>query len=763
MGQRSSRGPHARVAAPAPPSRSISPPPRETAPPQGTRILLAAAVAIGAALRVGLPFRNVFMQGFVNFQTSDSWYHTRLIDNLARNFPHSLHTDPYAAAGGMAVPVGPLFDFSVAGAARLLAFGMPSQRMLEIVAAFSPVVYALLTVIVVFAIGRRLFDPLTGLLAAALLATTPGPFLDRTIVGYVDHHAAEALLSAVTLLFLARAFARIRGGSGRQAVAAESAVAGVALGGYLMTWTSGSFLVFIIAAWAGFQYAVDHLRGAPSDRVARVLLPALLVAALVVVLFEDARVPQHDVRLLALAGAFAGVVTLEVLRRGWQRLKLPPALFVAAGAGVAVLALVAVSIAAPRTFGDVLNNVRRLIPDAAAQTVGEARPLFAVDTVTSALRAWAEFRSTFFLAMPALVLLGVDIWRKRVEERGLLFIWTVVAMLATIGQNRFGYYLSIELALLAGWLSARLLRWAGATNETARARYLTDGVVVLVSAVVFYPNIPPALRSARLDFGMPVQWHAALDWMRSSTPDPFGDREQYYALEAAKQPAYTVMNWWDYGYWVMRVGRRVPVANPTQKGAYESARFFTETDEGEAEKLLSAAHARYVITGEELPPRNVPSATPWQRWFEAMPLWGNRDFQQYYQAFYEKNAAGRLVPTRVFSPQYYRSMMSRLYFYGARAANPANATWVMTFEVRRQARGGQYREITSSRLFENYEAGLQYFQSLGQGNHMVAGRDPGRTCIPLPAMAHLRLAYDSPNPSSAFPETPSVRIFEVVE
>ena len=31
--------------------------------------------------------------------------------------------------------------------------------------------------------------------------------------------------------------------------------------------------------------------------------------------------------------------------------------------------------------------------------------------------------------------------------------------------------------------------------------------------------------------------------------------------------AFSVMNWWDQGYWIMQTGRRVPVSNPTQSGA----------------------------------------------------------------------------------------------------------------------------------------------------------------------------------------------------
>lgn len=749
-------------------ARGAAAPVEEQAEPPAAsdRIFLAAILAIGAGLRVWLPFLHVFGGPYVNFQTHDSWFHIRLVDNLVRNFPHPLHTDPYAAAGGMPVPSGPLFDFLIVSAAGLVSFGTPSTATVETVAAFAPVVLALVTVAATYAIGRRMFDSLTGLLAAALLATLPGPFLDRTVLGYVDHHAAEACFSALTLLWLTRALQRHRAGGARatRETVVASVAAGVALGAYLITWTSGAFLVFILAAWAAAQYTLDHARRAASDRVLVALGPAIGTAAIVLMLFEDSRVPQHDIRLAALAGTAGTLVMLEGLRRFWARLKWPPFLFVAGVLATGVVAATAFALVAPGTFRGVLANVGRMAPGSTAQTVGEARPLFGVDAVTSALRAWFEFRATFFLAAPAILLLLADVWRRRVEERGLLVVWTIVAMLATIGQSRFGYYLSIELALMAGWLSARLLRWAGATSEAPRARLLADAVVVIVAAVVFYPSIPAALRTAQWDLGPPRHWHAALEWMRTSTPEPFADPNQYFAPDASPpvQPAYTVMNWWDHGYWLMRIARRVPVANPTQNGAVEAARFFMETDEREAARLLGEARARYIVTGEELPPRNVASATPWQRWFEAMPVWTNRDPSLFYQVFFERRSSGSLVPVRLFNAAYYMTMTSRLYMFGGEAVPAVNSTWVVTYENRTGTDGGRFLEITSSRLFDSYDAATRHVAAIGPGKHLIAGRDPRRSCIPLPALDLVKRVYDSPEVSAAFAGIPAVRIFEVV-
>src|SRR6185437_82497 len=106
---------------------------------------------------------------FVNVQTHDSWYHLRLIEYDVRHFPRALHFDPYLQPAGDQVPTGPLFDWMTAAVARPICGSQPDTACVDRIAAFASPVAALLTLVVVFQIGRTLFDPVAGLVAAALL------------------------------------------------------------------------------------------------------------------------------------------------------------------------------------------------------------------------------------------------------------------------------------------------------------------------------------------------------------------------------------------------------------------------------------------------------------------------------------------------------------------------------------------------------------------------------------------------------------------
>jgi AglB core domain len=88
------------------------------------------------------------------------------------------------------------------------------------------------------------------------------------------------------------------------------------------------------------------------------------------------------------------------------------------------------------------------------------------------------------------------------------------------------------------------------------------------------------------------------------------------------------MAWWDYGYEIIRLGRRVPVANPTQAGAEIAGRFFTATNEVEAARVLEEAFARYVIAHAELP--ILPRGPVLQGKFETLLAWAGKDISRYW-------------------------------------------------------------------------------------------------------------------------------------
>ena len=201
--------------------------------------MLVAILAIAAGLRVWAPWDDVLgtpsgTGGRISFLETDAWYHVRLAESQVRNFPHRVTTDPYAAPDGQYVAVAPLLDASIATFAFITGGRHASTEYIERVAAFAPAITGVLAVLAVWALATVAFDRRAGLIAGLLAAVLPGHFLDRTLIGFVDHHALEVLLSFTTLASIAYGTA---------------IAAGVSLGLYLLAWASGAYFVFILAVW----------------------------------------------------------------------------------------------------------------------------------------------------------------------------------------------------------------------------------------------------------------------------------------------------------------------------------------------------------------------------------------------------------------------------------------------------------------------------------------------------------------------------------
>src|SRR5882724_717610 len=256
---------------------------REHLAAHGHRALLVLIVVAAFLARTVFLWRAVFTGEGVNYQDSDAWYHMRLIENLTHNFPHRATIDPYLGTPAPPVAVPLLFDLFVGAVALILGLGAPSPRTVEVVGALAPPVLGALTALPVYLIGQRLFDRRTGLLAAGLLAIAPGQLLARSMLGFTDHHVAEALLTSLTIL---AAITALQAETPRARLI-RAGLTGVALSAYLMAWSGGALLVFVLCAWGVVQYVLDDARREPEDRVTVLLLPAFALALVTLLTLQD--------------------------------------------------------------------------------------------------------------------------------------------------------------------------------------------------------------------------------------------------------------------------------------------------------------------------------------------------------------------------------------------------------------------------------------------------------------------------------------------
>ena len=709
-------------------------------------VLLAVILAMAAGLRVWAPWDDVLGGTRVNFLETDAWYHVRLAESQVRNFPHRITVDPYAAPGGQYVAVAPLLDASIATIAFLTQGRDASTTYIERVAAIVPAAVGVLAVLAVWALATVAFDRRAGLIAGLLAAVLPGHFLDRTLVGFVDHHALEVLLSFATLA----------------GIAYGSAIgAGISLGLYLLAWASGSYFVFILAVWI---FVTALLAPARRESAARLTAITGAIALAMVLVFQDPLLFRYNTQIAALVGLIAISVAIMFFAR--QLLKTIGAIAI-----VAAAAIVLTWFLMPSLVDQVINDISRFRPDPTRMAVLEARPLFLYSGNWQWSQPWTFFRSGFYVGLFAVAGLSIATWRSRRVDHLLILCFTIANYLATFGQNRFAYYLVPSTAAVIAWLAVQILDWGGvphAGNPNPRVRkrlpLQREIAVIAIAGIIVAPNLVPAALTTTRAGGMPEYWFQAMEWLRKNTPEPFASPDYYYARydKNPPPPTFSIMNWWDQGYWIIQNAHRVPTSNPTQNGAPLAAAFLTATDETRAMAMLTPPRARYVIVDWELPFRSAEDGSLAGR-FQNLADWAGIPTSQFYSlCFAYKNEGNSWEPVWIYREAYYQTMVYRLMVLGGGAASAVNNTWVVNTRDRTDNTGRHFCEVVNRWRYGGSEEAKRTASQRGDGFEAV-GLTPWQPAFSVPAVTGLRVASEFRDPVQKPDESPMVRIFEVTQ
>jgi len=706
-------------------------------------LLVALACLLAFGLRSYPIYDQVFKEDGVRMMGADPFFHMRTVDNLTRHFPQRSGFDPYMVfPGGQNVPTGPFFDWLVAGTALILGGGSPDQQVIDFAGAWIPVVIGALTVALVWLVGRILFGAVAALSAAFLAAVLPGNFFELSRLGFPDHHCAEALLFVAT--WAALAFAVDAGiEAGRRYWLAVSA-AGLLLGAFLANRPAGVFLAAFLVLWFGVECLARHYRRESCREIG--LAGAVVFGLAAAVFVPTGGMIWSEITLLGLAGGFASVVACAILADYFTARQAPWVALPLALAGAAVLLVGAAFLAAPQVFAGLGQNLARLSSSQTVLTVRELQPLFLGQSGRPSLQpAYFQFTTAIFLFPAAFAGILMRSWGGREDSnRRLFLVLAVCSFAAVLAQNRMSIYAAPVIAVAVGWLIARIA-------EADLRKPVRVAALAVAAAVVYIPNAYALVEQAPALTGINDEWVKALRWVRDETPEPLGDPDAYFTpfplRSAADGPfpyppsAYSFMVWWDYGYWLLREGRRMPAANGTQSGAREAARFFVEDDPELAAAILREKRSRYVVADPTLPLWRQQDMEPNNAKFRSMLIWAGVDPREYCE-FFIRIREGRPEIVTVFHPKYYRSMLARLYIFDGEAVEPSNSTWVISSQERR-ASFGSYRRISSMQRFESYEKAQAYVDRRPDQNLTIAGLLPQLSCVPLEKLDDYSLAYAS--------------------
>lgn len=506
--------------------------------------LILLAVCLAAFLiRVVPLYHTIFTSSGTILLENDPYYHMRLAQNLAYNFPFPLRHDTFL---GNNTPYFPFVSYLIY--LPSLAFGCSMETW---AAWISPIAFVLL-LIVVYKLGKALISKWAGVLAAFFCAIIPTELYDRSLLGFSDHHVLEVLFVSMMFLYLIYANQTLRWKK-------YGLLGGVALSFYTWSWLGFPTYLFIFTVISVLVILYTNISGKTMARY------HLLSGAIGILALAPLQVDFH------LPGVYYWSLILYML--------VPFAVY-----------WLKAHLKTMMTTGILLVATATFVLAFWQYVYGMFTPVKGVgDTIQEATPA-----GTYIIVVLGLAfipyLFGMYRWifkyGKAHPSSMAIVLWSLVAIFMVCVQLRWSYYLSVPYALV---VTAGV--WYIVTKTKQQVKL---AVAMLVIFLVAMPGIAatPSIVSMKPLYAPELR--EAMVWLKENTPE-YSQLDPYYNLSSFDSP-YKIMSWWDNGFFIMYGAHRVPVTDPTQRDADIAAEFFVN-GRGNPEYVLATKNMTLAYPG----------------------------------------------------------------------------------------------------------------------------------------------------------------------
>lgn len=606
-----------------------------------------------------LSYASLTADGGITFTGYDEFYHMRRILYMVSNFPNSLNFDTYINYPyGFEVGWPPFFDLLGALLAIILGGGQPDTHTIEFAGALLPVLLGILTIIPVYVVASAIFDRRTALVGVFAFAVLPAHvYISR--FGTVDHHVAEVLLSTIAyalfILALKTAEENKLSLNSLKNVSSDknlirsltlSAVSGLFFSLLIYTWVGAPAFISFIALYALVQTTLDLKKGRESDYVFICSATTLFATFLFAIPLSAGEVRQGFEMSAMYLSWFQAVYVLIMLvgvsllwgfsayvsKKDMDWRYYPGALILVFISGLVFLRIFSVEY-----YAFIAEGLRFFSGKGEyISTIAEAVPLFLTGQGKFTFSAvLGSFGLTFLTAIAGLFLFTLELKNEKSKPEGVFFLlWTLFYAYLALSQRRFSYLFAVNVSILTSYIFWTMIDSLNFEEEVkklikpkkeaqidlepvlhtgkksplkAKSKSKTRNMWeskskisepdyfklisgVALTAVIFVPSIWICAIYATDGVSVGPGWQDSLEWLEASTP------ETSYYLEPSETPEYGVLSWWDYGNWIVYIGKRPAISNNFQTGVGDSASFFITDSEEEAKTIVEKLNVKYVIT-----------------------------------------------------------------------------------------------------------------------------------------------------------------------
>ncbi len=613
-------------------------------------LIVATIVVLAFAIRTVFGLPTAVENGFAPSGGSDSYYHLRIIQYVLENGRQLLRDPALNYPFGAGNPRPPLFQWSIAVTARLLAPFMEEGAALGYPFLLNTAFFGALTVIPIYLLARELAGRRSGYLAALFMALLPA-HMTRSVATDADHDAMALFFIAWAIYFFYRALREtelpfkvdnyrsylLDALRLRESGDVYAALAGLSMATAANIWT-GYFYAFHFMTISLLAYMIF------SVVLGRHLHDLNMVSFVYAVFFTVFSIPWYAVtgRLDQVWFAPQAIMAFAVLTFGlimeylWEKpwIITLPCLGAAAGGAVFLIP----------TMRSYINGVLRVYGKSKLYTtIAEAQP------APLGLILLYFGAGVFILALAGLVYFALRLRKEYGPDRVFVLTFFAISIWMTFAQARFVFNASPAIALLAGMFGDKLLGYFNAVVEEIRkarkGRWrLKDAsmralAVFTVAVLILYPvvwfsvdagipynnksyydrkvfeTLPPFLRPNETRYNSTVRmgggWYFGALGYRIPEPDDYWPRAWRWlagrdaGLPIEKKPAF--LSWWDYGFECVQEGKHPTVADNFQNGYQFAGQVLMAQNESEVLALFIARQleAIYFQNGRSLTPEAV--------------------------------------------------------------------------------------------------------------------------------------------------------------
>jgi len=574
-----------------------------------TRMLLVLGLVVAIFLMSfyvrSLPAR------FNELQALDPFYLYRLGQYASDNGFQLPEVDTFRDHPFGSIPLKDEFSVPIYLPVFMRAIFVPAMPFLQF-AIMYPALMGALATIVMFFIGRELYNERAGLFAAFFLGMMPA-FITRTSAGFFDKEPTFGFFMLLAVFFFVAAYKR---DSWKMGI-----LSGITLGLANGSSGIGVYIYIFFFLFAGILLLINKHKGLINSYGITVVL-AIIVQLIL---------PKGNLDSTFFM-AFVGVFVLLLLREGAERFKLVkdkdlkffiPALLVVMGVGLLI-----VGIFSPEVYQRVdglVSVVFVLNPSPIGYTVAEQQPgtfgsiagvtglQYAGQAVpqlgflTSSYAFGAESIHGIFSVL-TFALLGIIALLYRLGWKGLIknfagvkreylilflpLIWFIASIWGVFLFIRLVFIFGPPAALMAGlflaWAIVQLERLGRFERLKPAFKYLPFYLAVFVGLLVFVHSVNAITYTNQLgpsicfpDPQILIDGQRCLDINEDGTITFAQGQPWYEAMGFLRELPYpkNILTWWDFGHWFHARGETPSAADGGKGPRFETAQWYTASVE----------------------------------------------------------------------------------------------------------------------------------------------------------------------------------------